>query len=199
MKSFISGVLLAAGESKRFADHPPKQLLELQGEPLIHLMARRALASGLSEVIVVLGHQAEVMRQLLSDLPILVVCNEDYASGQSSSVRAGLHAVHASASAALFLPVDQPFLSTEVLDQLIGAHEEGAARITLPGYRERRGSPVLFDRTLFPVLAAITGDEGGRQILEDHREEIRIVALDSEDPLLDIDTPEQYRRLLGKQ
>ncbi len=162
-------------------------------------MARRALASRLSEVIVVLGYQAEVMRQFLSDLQILVVCNEDYTSGQSSSVRAGLRAVHASASAALFLPVDQPFLSTEVLNQLIGAHEEGAARITLPSYRERWGSPVLFDRTLFPELAAITGDEGGRQILEDHREEVQTVALDSEDPLLDIDTPEQYRRLLGKK
>jgi len=198
MKSFISGVVLAAGESKRFTGYPPKQLLEIQEEPLIHLITRQALASQLSEVIVVLGHQSEVMKNHLSDLPVSVVFNKNYASGQSSSVKAGLKSIHSSATSVLFIPIDQPFLTNEVFNQLITAHKEGPSLITLPIYQERRGSPVIFDQIFFPELATITGDEGGRQLLKKHDGKIQTVALDTEYPLLDIDTPDQYKKLLTR-
>jgi molybdenum cofactor cytidylyltransferase len=143
------------------------------------------------------GHRANDMRPLLSDLELTIVCNPDYASGQSTSVKAGLKSVHPSASGVLFIPVDQPFLSSEVLDQLINTYQESEGLITLPACKGRRGSPVLFDRSLFPELAAITGDRGGRQILKDHEKEIVTVTLENEKPLMDIDTPETYRELIG--
>jgi molybdenum cofactor cytidylyltransferase len=196
MESFISGVILAAGESKRFTGYPPKQLLKIQEEPLIHLITRQALASKLSEVVVVLGYQSEVIKNHLSDLHVSVIFNKNYSSGQSSSVKAGLESIHSSATAVLFIPIDQPFLTDKLFNQLITAHEKGTSLITLPTYQERRGAPVIFDRILFPELSTITGDEGGRQILKKNDGEIQTVALDTEDPLLDIDTPSQYQKLL---
>ena len=192
----VSGVLLAAGQSKRFPGDLPKQLLDFKGEPMVRRMARQALTSRLGDLIVVLGYRADLIRPVLSDLEVKMVDNPDYASGQSSSVRWGLRSLDPSASAALFLPADQPFLSAALLDQLINTYELSGGPIVLPTYQGYRGSPVLFHQSLFPELAAVTGDEGGRQIIKRHESEIVTVVVDSQRPLLDIDTPEDCRELL---
>ena len=196
---FVSGVLLAAGESKRLTGDRPKQLLLIDGEPLVRRVAKNVLASRLRELIVVVGFMADSVRPVLSDLEVNIVNNVEYAKGQSSSVKLGLRLVDSSACAALFIPADQPFLSSTLLDELISTYEGSGGPIVMPTYKGRRGAPLLFDRSLFPELASITGDEGGRQILKHHQSGIVTVTLDSERPLLDIDTPEIYRKLIGER
>jgi len=187
--------VLAAGESRRMGQ--PKQLLPFEGEPLVRRVARRALASRLAEVIVVVGHVAEAVRQTLTGLDVRIVENPAYRQGQSTSVIAGLEALAPQSDAAMFLMADQPFLDASLINRIIETYEETGGLILVPTYKGRRGSPVLFDRSLFDELHQITGDEGGRQVLRRHPQAIVCVPLDSERPLLDIDTPEGYRRLLA--
>ncbi|MFQ5929890.1 MAG: NTP transferase domain-containing protein [Acidobacteriota bacterium] len=196
---FVSGVLLAAGASKRLTGDRPKQLLLIDGEPLVRRVAKNVLESRLRELIVVVGFMADSVRSVLSDLEVNIVNNVEYAKGQSSSVKLGLRSVNSSTCAALFIPADQPFLNSTLLDELISTYEGSGGPIVMPTYKGRRGAPLLFDRSLFPELASITGDEGGRQILKRHQSEIVTVTLDSERPLLDIDTPQIYRKLVGER
>ncbi len=183
----VSGVVLAAGRSTRFAGPVPKQLALVEGEPLVRRTARRALASRLAEVLVVVGFAADEVRAALAGLPVRIVENPDFATGQSSSVRAGLAAVEAGAGAAMFLPADQPRLSAEAIDRIVAKWEATSGPIVVPTFQGRRGAPVVFDRALFPELATIAGDEGGRQLFPRHEGEIVEVPLPSAEPLSDLD------------
>lgn len=193
--STVGGVILAAGSSRRLGGGIPKQLLEIEGRPMIRRIAERALASRLSEVVVVLGHLGPRVRRPLAGLDLTLVENPDYRQGQSTSLRAGLGGLRREVSAALFIPCDQPFLTARLLDDLIGAHERTGGAIVAPVFRGRRGSPVLFHRSLFPELLQIEGDVGGRAILDRHAEKIVEVGLDDDEPLLDMDTWNDYLRV----
>jgi molybdenum cofactor cytidylyltransferase len=191
----VAGVVLAAGPSSRFGDDLPKQLLELEGETLVRRVARRALESNLIDVIVVVGYRAREITAALGVLPLRVVVNPDFEQGQSTSVRAGLAEVSPDATAVMFLPVDQPFLTRKVIDGLIAVYDKTGAPIVVPAFEDQRGAPVLFDSTLFPELAHLSGDIGGRQLFPRHADKIVEVQLTSREPLLDIDTPEDWERL----
>lgn len=191
----VSAVLLAAGGSERFGGEVPKQLAELRGEPLVRRAARTALAAGFAEVLAVTGHRAEEVEAALHDLDLTVVHNPDWAEGQSTSVKAGLARVDPSSRAALFLPCDQPLLTAQVLDRILSVYRATRGPIVLPVHGRRRGAPVLFDRALFGELMQITGDTGGRQVVERHPDDVVEVALESEAPLVDLDTVDDLEGL----
>jgi molybdenum cofactor cytidylyltransferase len=194
----VSGVLLAAGRSRRFGGPLPKQLARLDGEPLVRRAARTALAAVLGEVLVVTGHRAAEVEQALAGLAVTVVPNPAWAEGQSTSVRAGLARVAPAAGAAVFLPCDQPGLDASVLGRLVAAWRQTGAPAVVPAHRGRRGLPTLFDRSLFAELAGITGDTGGRQVLRRHPGAVVEVELGDGRPLLDVDTPEDLARFAAR-
>ncbi|MDX1389779.1 MAG: nucleotidyltransferase family protein, partial [Acidobacteriota bacterium] len=130
----VSGVVLAAGPSRRFGRHPPKQLARLGGRVLVRRIAEEAIASKLCQVVVVVGFAAERVEQALAELPVVIVRNPDYATGQSSSVRVGLEAVDRAAAAAMFLPVDQPCLTADVIDALLDQRQRTGAAIVVPSH-----------------------------------------------------------------
>jgi len=190
----VSGVVLAAGPSTRFDSELPKQLVEVDGEPLVVRAVHQALESKLCEVIVVLGHSAARIRATIGDLPLSMVENFAYAEGQSTSVRCGLAAVDSGSSAAMFIAVDQPKLTAPIIDVLIDAYLHSDGWIVLPTFQGSRGSPVLIDRRLFPELEVIVGDEGGRQIFARHEDRIVEVPQESAEPLRDVDRVEDLSR-----
>jgi molybdenum cofactor cytidylyltransferase len=196
MVSPVTGIVLAAGPSRRFRGNLPKQLVGFAGEPLVRRVVRQALASRLRQILVVVGHRSETLAAVLAGLAVGLVENPRYEEGQSSSVKASLERVEPEAEAALFIPCDQPFLTTELLDRLIIRFEETGGPIVAPVHEGQRGSPVLIARSLFSELESIRGDAGGRQIFFRHPDEI--VEVPVEDPLLlrDIDTVEDYEELL---
>lgn len=191
-----SGVVLAAGGSRRFAGPVAKQLVEIGGEPAVRRAVRRALGSRLERLAVVTGHQAEGVRRAVEGLAVDIVPNPGWAEGQSGSVKAGLAAVAGGATAVVFIPCDQPFLTAELIDRLIGRHVEGGATIVVPAWRDRRGAPVLIDNSLFAEVSTITGDAGARQLFARHA--VAEVALRDAAPLLDFDSPSELRGLLGR-
>lgn len=185
----VSGVVLAAGPSKRFGVDPPKQLALVDGEPMVCRVVRQALGSQLSEVIVVVGMAAARVEGALQGLEVQIARNPDYEDGQSTSVRVGLQAVVDSASAAMFIPGDQARLSTAVIDALIDLYRQTGAPIVVPVHGGERGAPVVIDRELFGELVTIEGDAGGRQIFPAHEESIAELSLSSSAPLDDVDFP----------
>jgi len=191
----IAGIVLAAGESARFGK--PKQLLDWKGEPFVHAVARTALEAGLSPVIVVVGANSEQVEAAIADLNVIIVKNDEWKSGQGSSIKAGISKLitsHTSTGGAIFLLVDQPQISSSILHALTEKHAEGLYPIIAPMVLDQRANPVLFDYVTFTDLLGIEGDVGGRAIFHKHR--VEYLPWHDDRMLLDVDTPEHYQRLI---
>ena len=115
-------------------------------------MVKTALASQANPVIVVLGAETEQCRSVLAGLPVQIVHNRSWAEGQSTSMKAGLEMLPQATSSVIFLLVDLPAVTPELIDTVIERYRQTAAPIVWPEYAGRRGNPVLFDRVLFSEL-----------------------------------------------
>ncbi|MGQ9718044.1 MAG: HAD-IIA family hydrolase [Anaerolineae bacterium] len=189
----VAGVILAAGGSTRFGR--PKQLLNWNGIPLVAHVANVALEAELSPVVVVLGHAAEEVQAALAGRPVRIATNWRWEEGLSTSVQTGLSALPPHTDAAIFLPCDQPLITPALLRRLIARFQETGAPIVCPVYQGRHASPTLFARPLFPELARVTGDQGGRALILRHPDAVETVDVDDPDLLADVDTPEAYARM----
>lgn len=190
--SSITGILLAAGRSERMGQ--PKLLLPWRGARLVRHVAERALHSQLDDLVVVVGHLSGEVLTALDGLPVRVAHNAAFREGQSTSLRAGLAALDSQAGAAMMLLADQPLLQVATINALIEAYRQQRAVIVAPRFAGQRGNPVLFDRALFPELAAITGDQGAREVLETHARAVSLVDVADHGVLIDVDTPDAYRK-----
>ncbi len=191
-----AGIVLAAGEAKRFGR--PKQLLAWQGQPFVRAVALAALQGGLNPVIVVTGAYGDEVAGAVADLPITIVRNPNWQDGQSSSVKAGLRACPASTGSAVFMLADQPQVTPAVLNALQDAHAVELNPIVAPLIlEEKRGNPVLFDRVTFTDLLGLAGDTGGRALFSKHP--VRNLPWQDAGLLLDIDREDDYRRLLANE
>jgi molybdenum cofactor cytidylyltransferase len=173
----------------------PKQLLELGGKTLLQRVLGNVRAARVSDIVVVLGFQAETIAQQVSTDGMKVVINEAYEQGMGGSLRVGLSALDAQTEAALIVLGDQPLVRSATLDLIIDRYERSVAQIVIPTYRGFRGNPVLLDRSVFGEVMALTGDIGCRAIFGDHTEGIVKAPVDDIGILLDIDSREDYARL----
>ncbi len=184
----VKGVILAAGRSERFGY--PKQLVPVEGVPMLQKVVDIALDSPLEKVLVVLGAYAERLLPLLEGKPIQVVVNRDWEEGIASSVRAGLLAAGPETEALVFFLADQPFVRPETVAEVIRRYHLTRKPIVAPAYKGVRGNPVLFDRSTFLELASIKGDKGGRSLMEAHPDWVETVEVDDPGVRIDLDTPQ---------
>jgi molybdenum cofactor cytidylyltransferase len=195
-------IILAAGLSRRLGQGQNKLLLPLGGKPVLAHVLTAALGSRARPIVLVLGHQADLVREAVKDyMPGLrVVENPAFAEGQSTSLRIGLATLLAlpedeQVSGAIFLLGDQPLITASTLNKLLELRESSQKQIVLPLYQGQRGNPVLFARELAEELLGITGDDGGRSILKRHPEEIATLELGTPAANLDVDTWEAYEQV----
>ena len=189
-----AAVILAAGASTRLGQ--PKQLVCIGGEPLLVRTVRLAREAGCEPVVVVIGFEAQRMREALAGIPAVIVENPGWQSGMGSSLRFGVAAlaqVVPGSSAVLLLVCDQIALSAGFLNELRRVHELSEKPITAAHYAGRAGVPAIFTARFFPELLKVEGDRGARAILERHAAEVALVEF--EDGVIDLDTPEQLRHL----
>lgn len=172
-----------------------KQLLRLDGRPLLQHVLDNVRASAVRDIVLVLGSSAEAIRREIDPQNARVVLNENYQQGMGTSLKAGLSAVDPEAEAALIVLADQPFVRPATLNQLIGEHRRSRAQIVIPTYRGFRGNPVLLDRSVFPEVMALGGDIGCRAIFGDHPQGILKVPVDDIGILLDIDRQGDFEAL----
>lgn len=186
----VPGLVLASGLSRRFG--PENKLLALVGGVPVARRTIEAYLTALEDVWVVVGHDAHNVRAAIADLPVHVVQNDNYAEGQSASLRAGIAALPSGSEAAIIGVADQPLLRAEVLTRLLTHWRESGSKIVGALYDGRPGNPVLFVRELFPELAVIRGDVGGRAIVKRHS--VERIPIEPAWVGMDIDTPVDLER-----
>jgi molybdenum cofactor cytidylyltransferase len=185
----VAAVILAAGRSTRMGG-PNKMLAEINGKPLVRIVAEQALASRASSVLVVTGHERAKVTHALDGLDVKFVYNPDYADGLAGSVKAGIGAVPDSTDGAIICLGDMPLVDASLIDRLIEAFApERGALIAILVAEGRRGNPVLWSRRLFNELMTLQGDIGARHLIAQHQEAVAEVAVTGKNAFLDVDTP----------
>jgi molybdenum cofactor cytidylyltransferase len=168
-----------------------KMRLALDGEPLVRRAARRALAAGLSPLVVVLGHQAEEVRAELDGLPCDFALNPDFTGPTGGSLHRGLERLPADVEAVVVMLGDMVAVTAEMLRGMVEAAAGSDAPLVVSRYGEVTAPPLLFRRALFPELLAWMGEGCGKAVVQRHRDE----ALFLDWPpgaLADVDTPQDF-------
>lgn len=185
----VHGVVLAAGTSSRYGER--NKLLESRdGSPLLSHVVQTLLVSELDGVTVVVGFEADRVREAVAEFDVTVRENEAFQEGQSTSVATGVTAAREQDADALLVALgDMPDVSTQTVDELIRAYRRGVGDAIAASWEKTRGNPVLFDSGYFDDLAAVDGDVGGREILLSDE---NAVAVETGDPgvVRDVDRPE---------
>ena len=193
----IIAVILSAGESSRMGR--PKALLPIDGVRFIEKIVTALKSTRVNEIIAVLGHNAEEMRQKVSDLPVKIVLNPDYKQGQLSSLIAAIRNIesgenHSRVDAILVHLVDHPYINADLVNLMIDRFYETKKLIVVPCHQGRRGHPVIFSRALFNELLAAPLDQGAKTVVRAHRDQTLEIDTDDAGVTVDIDTPEEYQK-----
>ena len=193
----ISGIILAAGLSTRMGE--PKQLLPFRDSTIIETVIDNLLGSKLSEVIVVVGHEAEKIQTRIQHKPVKIVFNPDYQDGMLTSAQYGVGSISASADAFAMTLVDLPLITPDLVDMVIDAYVQAEGGIAVPSYNYRRGHPVIFDRRYADDILGLDGNSGGvRSLYKKYADDIHYVTVDTDRVLTDIDYRKDYEEALQK-
>ncbi|MEM0907830.1 MAG: molybdopterin-binding/glycosyltransferase family 2 protein [Pseudomonadota bacterium] len=182
-----AAIVLCAGRSTRMGARN-KLLEDVGGMPMARHAVRAALASRADPVVVVTGHEADAVQRALSGLDVTFIHNAQFAEGLSTSLRAGLTALPASADAALVLLGDMPMIEAEHCNRILDGLKQPGALIAMAASEGRRGNPVAWSARLFPELLNTEGDAGGRTLMSRYADQS--VTIDIGDAAaVDADTP----------
>ena len=190
----IAAVILSAGESSRMGR--PKALLPIDGRTFIEKIVEALRQAGLENIIVILGYDAEAMRQKITHLPVTILVNPDYRKGQLSSLRVAIRHLLANerCSGLLVHLVDHPYIDAALVNLLIERFDGSGKLIAVPRFHGKRGHPVIFARSLFNDLLNAPEDQGAKAVVNAHRNETLEIETEDAGITLDIDTPELYRQ-----
>lgn len=195
----IAGIVLAAGRSRRMGR--PKPLLRFRGESFLARVVGALREGGCGEVVVVVappegdpaaaGIAGEARRA-----GARVVVNPRPEAEQVDSLRAGLAALPPGAEAAVVAPADVPGVDPAAVRALLEAFRARGAPVVRATHGGRHGHPVIFARRVFPDLFRAPLPEGARSVVRAHAAGLEEVEVASPAVLVDVDTPDDYRRLL---
>lgn len=190
----IAALLLAAGASRRFGGGLQKLVQTLDDEPVVRWSAKSLIGPPVDDVVVVVGSDDAPIRNALSGLRLRFAKNAAADQGMASSLAVGVSALPPETSAVLVALGDEPLVGREPLARVVGRYEQGGAAVVAPTFRGVRGHPVLFDRSVFPELLALSGDRGARAVADRDPGRLALVELDLPKPV-DVDTAADLARL----
>ena len=199
MAFVIPVIVLAAGRSSRMG-RAKATLPAGDGHTFLTRIVRTFLDSGVDDVIVVVGHDADAIAASFSEsgLPARFVVNREYDRGQLSSLLAGLNAIdRPGVSAVLVTLVDVPLVSASTVRAVVDSYRRTRAPIVRPTSGDRHGHPLLIDRSVFGALRAADPSTGAKPIVRAHASAAGDIAVDDEGAFTDIDTEEDYRNVIG--
>lgn len=193
----LAGVVLTGGRSARMGS--PKALLDFRGQPFVVRILEALEALDVKTRVVVVGPDAPRIRPAVASHECLIVENADVDGGPIASLRAALRALQGiHPSAALIWPVDLPHVRVNTVERLIESFRRSPAPAVVPAFAERRGHPVVWGAALFDELltSEAATRHGARAVLQAHVAEITQVAVDDPAVIDDLNTPEDYERLV---
>jgi molybdenum cofactor cytidylyltransferase len=191
----IGTIVLAAGASSRMGRS--KQLLEIEGEPLLCRCIKIALAVNTDNVVVILGANEKPHREIIGQLPVHIISNYYWKTGMGSSIKTGLNYLIQSdgqLDGVIILVCDQPSLSVEHLRKLIDSFNVTKKPIVASGYSNSSGVPVLFGRSFFSNLLLLSDDQGAKKIVNQFPDQVETI--DFPNGSVDLDTEEDYQNYL---
>jgi molybdenum cofactor cytidylyltransferase len=195
--SIISAILLGAGESKRMG--VDKLILPWKGKTVLQHCFEILLRSEVREIVIVLSPQNKQLKNRFEGGKAKVLVNPYFKRGMSTSIRRGLRAIHPNSAGILIALGDQPFLKTRTINAMVHAFDRGEEGIIIPSFRDRMGHPVIFHKRYRKELLNLRGDVGGRNVVERHPEDVKVVPIKSEGVVKDVDTWQDYVKELGKR
>jgi molybdenum cofactor cytidylyltransferase len=172
-----------------------KPLVQVGGTTMLERVLATLRQSRVDEIVVVLGHSAQLIQERIAFGAAKSVINNSYLEGMASSIQNGLASIRPDAEGALIVLADQPFLKPQTIDLLIQEYRRSKREIIIPTYNGFRGNPVLLDRSLFGELATLTGDMGCRALFGKHANAIVTLPVEDAGILVDLDTAEDVQRL----
>lgn len=185
----IGGILLAAGGSSRLGQ--PKQFLELDGKTLLKRAAEAISHSICEPVVAVLGSESEKAELEIAGLPVQIIRNEEWRSGMSSSIRAGLNHlldVDPDLNAVVITLCDQPFIDSATINRLVGKFTDTRTSIVAARYSGVAGVPAVFSKEMFEALSNLEGDKGARDLIRDPNASVETIEI--QEAGVDVDTRE---------
>lgn len=191
----IGAVILAAGKSERMGE--AKLFLPFNNQTVIEEVIDQVKASQVCYIHLVYGDWEEKWQKIAGKKGIPIIHNPDYQQGQSTSVRVGVQSLPDDLEGIIFILGDQPLMKSEVIDRLINVFYLCRPSIIVPTYQGKRGNPVLFHRKWREKLLTLAGDRGAREILQQYPQEVLKVDFAEGIYNMDIDTKEDYQRLLS--
>ena len=190
MSSFVTGLVLAAGGSRRLGR--PKQLLPYGRATLLDHVLDTARSCSFDQLLCVIGGAAGDVRSTVELGGVDVVENPDFGEGCSSSIAAALHAVDSRCDVLVLMLGDQPGVTAEAVRKLLAGR--GDAPIAVCAYSDGRGHPLAFSRSLFPELESLHGDKAVWKLLDRHEAVAAEVPVDGAIPR-DVDTWADYTQI----
>ncbi|HSE31814.1 MAG TPA: nucleotidyltransferase family protein [Pyrinomonadaceae bacterium] len=188
----VAAILLAAGRSARMGAFKP--LLPFGQTSVIEACIEYLKTGGVETIVLVLGHNAETIRQHINDPSVLFAVNSDPASEMSESIRCGVEKLPAFAAATLVALVDHPAVPPRVVETLIEEWKRGAELI-IPTWQGRGGHPVLIDLRWRRELENLDGASGLKSLFQKEADRVTRVPVRSEYIARDMDTWDDYTRL----
>jgi molybdenum cofactor cytidylyltransferase len=190
----VAGIILAAGGSTRMGGQN-KLLQTIHGTPMIKKVAQSVLNSNLETVYIIIGHEAKLIRQCISDELVHWVENPAWSSGMASSIRYGIKALKNNYDGAMILLGDMPFIESIMINQLLALYQK--KKIVVPVKDGRQGNPVLFSSAFFADLKLLGGDKGAKPIIKKNPDSVIIANVLRDTIFHDLDTPDQIKERIG--
>jgi molybdenum cofactor cytidylyltransferase len=190
----IVAVVLSAGESSRMGS--PKALLPINDETFVERIVSTLKRTRVGEIIVVIGHNAEELKEKIAHLPVEILTNREYKLGQLSSLQVAIrHLLRTQNCEGILVHlVDHPYIDSGLVDCMIEAFEASGKLIVVPRHQGKRGHPVIFSRKLLTELLQAPIDQGAKAVVNAHVDDTLQIDIDDEGVTIDIDTPDEYRR-----
>lgn len=195
--SKISAIIMASGKSKRMGTN--KLLLEYRGITFIENTLEKVLNENFYELAIVISDkkvrkkcQDYIKKSEKDEKKIYIVDNKKSEKGQSESIKIGLKTLE-KCEGYMFFSCDQPFLTSNTIKKILQNFKTKG--ITIPEYNGKRSLPVIFGENFKDELLKLEGDTGGKTVISNHQDKIKIVEIENPDEGKDIDTKEDYEML----